>query len=354
MSRLSRSEYEMFLDCVGELHSFRDPPALRSWLLDTALPKLVPSDWLSYNEIDLLNPANTLAILKPESPEFFQQLFPRFREVAHQHPLITRQLESPNFPVHKISDFLRQEEYHRLELYRDVYRHLGVEYQIAATLKLEPDRITAFALSRRQNDFTERDRAILEMLRPHLVIAFNHLAVAGERQNLLDCARLALKEFSSATIIVNTQGRILYHVGPGLQWIGAARSESLPAAMTHWISEYPLNSRRKAMCLTAPAGEVHIRAVPTTSRNRILLVLTLDGDSPSSQGDNDFGLTPRENEVARWICRGKSNADIAAILGISPRTVHKHVEHIFARLGVESRVALTVRLLEHRPLVNGL
>ena len=53
--------------------------------------------------------------------------------------------------------------------------------------------------------------------------------------------------------------------------------------------------------------------------------------------------------MTRWICEGKTNAQIAAILGISPRTVHKHVEHIFERVGVDSRVALTVRLLEHCP-----
>lgn len=348
MSQLSRNDYELFLDCIRELHSFRDAAALRSWLLDTALPKLVPSDWFSYNEVDLLNPANTLAVLQPESNSLFQRLFPRFQEVAHQHPLITRQLESPNFPVHKISDFLSPKDYHRLELYQDVYRHLGVEYQIAATIKLEPDRITAFALSRRQNDYTERDRAVLEMLRPHLVVAFNHLALAGECQNILESARLALNEFSSATIIVNPQGRILYHVGPGLGWIGAANSGFLPAEVSDWIKRHPLNSSRRTLCLAAAAGVVHIRAVPTISRERILLVLHLKDGRATEPAANAFGLTPREKEVARWICEGKTNAEIAAILGISPRTVHKHVEHIFARVGVESRVALTIRLSEHR------
>ena len=353
MSQLSASEYELFLDCIRELHSFRDAPALRLWLLGTALPKLVPSDWFSYNEVDLLNPTNTLAILHPDANHLFEQLFPRFREVAHQHPLITRQLASPNFPVHKISDFLRQEDYHRLELYQDVYRLLGVEYQIAATIKLEPDRITAFALSRRQNDYTERDRAVLEMLRPHLVVAFNELALAGESQTIKESAALALNEFSAATIIVNPQGRILYHVGRGLGWIGAVNSEFLPAEICDWIKRQPLNSSSRSLRVAAAAGEVHIRAVPTTSSGRILLVLTLKSDGAPGLAANAFGLTAREYEVARWVCEGKTNAEIAAILGISPRTVHKHVEHIFGRVGVESRVALTIRLLDHRPQANG-
>ena len=349
MSQLIQSEYDLFLDCIRELHSFRDAAALRLWLLDTALPKLVPSDWFSYNEVDLLNPANTLAVLQPESNSLFQRLFPRFQEVAHQHPLITRQLESPNFPVHKISDFLSQKDYHRLELYQDVYRHLGVEYQIAATIKLEPDRITAFALSRRDHDYTERDRAILEMLRPHLVVAFNHLALAGECQAIRETTALALKGFASATIIVNPQGRILYHVGPSLKWIGAAPSGFLPAKIAAWLKRRSPPAARPPLRLASADGEVHLGAVPTASRERILLVLTLQHNHDPDTLSNAFGLTRREYEVTRWICEGKTNAQIAAILGISPRTVHKHVEHIFERVGVDSRVALTVRLLEHCP-----
>lgn len=182
MSLLNPGGYDLLLECIQELHTFADPAALRLWLLETALPKLAPSDWFSYNEVDLVNPANTLAIVKPESPAL-QNLFSRFRELVRQNPL--SRLESENFPVHKTSDFLTWYEFHRLELYRAVYRLLGVEYQIAATIKLEPHRVTAFALSRRRRDYTERDRAVLELLRPHLVVAFNYLALAAEQQSLL-------------------------------------------------------------------------------------------------------------------------------------------------------------------------
>ena len=53
----------------------------------------------------------------------------------------------------------------------------------------------------------------------------------------------------------------------------------------------------------------------------------------------DIGLTPREAEVMHWIAQGKSNSDIAIILSSSPRTVAKHIEHIFIKLNVESRTA---------------
>jgi DNA-binding response OmpR family regulator len=59
-------------------------------------------------------------------------------------------------------------------------------------------------------------------------------------------------------------------------------------------------------------------------------------------------LTQRESEVLMWIARGKSNRDIAEILTLSPRTVNKHLEQIYAKLGVENRAsaaALAVRVL---------
>lgn len=59
-------------------------------------------------------------------------------------------------------------------------------------------------------------------------------------------------------------------------------------------------------------------------------------------------LTARENEVLNWIAHGKNNPEIALILGLSVRTVYKHVENIFGKLGVESRAQAMVRALESR------
>jgi len=53
----------------------------------------------------------------------------------------------------------------------------------------------------------------------------------------------------------------------------------------------------------------------------------------------DAALTPREAEVLSWLAKGKTNRDIADILGMSPRTVNKHLEHVFEKLGVETRAA---------------
>lgn len=56
-----------------------------------------------------------------------------------------------------------------------------------------------------------------------------------------------------------------------------------------------------------------------------------------------LALTARESEVLLWVSRGKSNREIGEILDISPRTVNKHLEQIFQKLGVENRASAAAR-----------
>ena len=61
-----------------------------------------------------------------------------------------------------------------------------------------------------------------------------------------------------------------------------------------------------------------------------------------------LALTARECEVLRWLAAGKTDRDIAQILAISVRTVHKHTQRIYTKLGVETRTAAVMRALQAR------
>lgn len=65
----------------------------------------------------------------------------------------------------------------------------------------------------------------------------------------------------------------------------------------------------------------------------------IDDDTLVARLTTAFRLTPREAEVLFWVIKGKTNRDIGDILGTSPRTVNKHLEHVFEKLGVETRTA---------------
>ena len=69
--------------------------------------------------------------------------------------------------------------------------------------------------------------------------------------------------------------------------------------------------------------------------------LTLNDEPAHAMLSARFQLTEREVEVLRWVACGKTNRDIGDILGLSPRTVNKHLEHVYIKLGVETRTAAT-------------
>ena len=72
-----------------------------------------------------------------------------------------------------------------------------------------------------------------------------------------------------------------------------------------------------------------------------ILLRLVKGSSQRDAADlgKRLGLTSRESEVLSWLSKGKTNRDIAQILGLSPRTIDKHLEQIYAKLGVENRTA---------------
>jgi DNA-binding NarL/FixJ family response regulator len=95
--------------------------------------------------------------------------------------------------------------------------------------------------------------------------------------------------------------------------------------------------------------EVLARVAAHVSTGRALRAAREAAERAASQGPEEpaadlcvtYGLTTRELEVLEWLAKGKTNRDIADILGMSPRTVNKHLEHIYEKLGVETRSAAT-------------
>jgi DNA-binding CsgD family transcriptional regulator len=84
---------------------------------------------------------------------------------------------------------------------------------------------------------------------------------------------------------------------------------------------------------------LEIRPAGRTSQGSVVFTLTETGDALAVSLESKYGLTSREAEVLGWVAAGKTSRDIADILGMSARTVDKHLEHVFVKLGVETRAA---------------
>ncbi len=121
--------------------------------------------------------------------------------------------------------------------------------------------------------------------------------------------------------------------------------------------------------LTAKGGKADVRGgmnlgaddylTKPVDKTELLSAITARFQRQQQQARTDFkpnfdsheplcvlGITPRVAEVLLWVAQGKTNSDIASILGVSESTVKKHVQEIFEKLGVETRSAAALRALE--------
>ena len=83
--------------------------------------------------------------------------------------------------------------------------------------------------------------------------------------------------------------------------------------------------------------------MPAFGRGGWLLYVGEKSGTSVAPAGNGARLSAREREVLDWVAAGKTNAQAAAILGLSVRTVHKHLEHVYVKLGVEGRTAAVMR-----------
>ncbi len=152
----------------------------------------------------------------------------------HEHPLVRYHAYQGGRSTQRICDSLPMEQFRRSALYNDYYRRIRIDHAMALPIYVRDGVLVSFVLNRTRRNFTDRERALLDVLRPHLARVYQRLNRLG-------------------------------------------------------------------------------------------------------------GLTAREAEVLRWVAAGKSDAQIAAILRISARTVQKHLQHSYEKLGVESRTAAAMR-----------
>ena len=174
-----------------------------------------------------------------------------------QHQVVGLQA---GLPTHRMADRVSRHDVQRSATQGDSGLRIGLAYTIAVPLYRDRRTRVSVVLERRGLDFDERDRARLELLRPHLAFLYRHACHAG-------------------------------------QALGATEGDTL-------LPHMPL-----------PA----------------------DFSAP--------GLTQREAGVMHWLACGKTDAEIAALLAISRRTVQKHLQHIYVKLGVETRTAAVMRAL---------
>ncbi|WP_439364923.1 response regulator [Bradyrhizobium sp. DASA03005] len=163
---------------------------------------------------------------------------------------------------------------------------------------------------------------------------------------LTQSARAALDVSGRFLFAVDRQGNLLWATPQAQKLLsdhhGAHPDDFvLPPALLQWLEQAKAKSGSKSQAASLPDNpQLRFYYMGETAPNEFLLRLSKEaGTALPPEFTSELGLTTREGEVLAWLSKGKTNRDIAQILGLSPRTVDKHLEQIYAKLGVENRTA---------------
>lgn len=272
-----------------------------------------------------------------------------FREFVHQHPLIPVVIGGKLQNAIKMTDYITQAEFEKLELYNEYFRLIGVRRQMGMALPVSDGYTFSCSVNRLGEDFSERDRRVLTLLTPHLVNAVRNSAAFERVGHVLES-----KKCGMATI--STSGRVIYAGDFSRRLIEKYFpfekfcDSQLPAAVCDWIkqsssppSEY--QTPGASFIVRNTEGELKIGFAPQSGTGEPMILFE-EKKYPCPQMLEQLNLTRREAEVLFWMTQGKTDDEIGKILFISPYTVRKHAQKIYIKLGVETRTAATSKAAE--------
>lgn len=249
--RHERSDIEAVLRILSDLDAL---PAGEAYGPDVlvALQSLVPCDESSYQEADV-DARRFLNALPGETEEDVQLYWS-----TGPCPITDYRVRTGDVSAVRMSDVIGRSRYHELPIYREYFQPAGLDHVLDLGLSAVPSSYRSVVLLRGHDvvDFSERERSLLEMLRPHL------------------------------------------------------RAREARAALIALVAEPRL-------------------------------------DAEQHPADESSRLTAREREIVAMAAVGKTNAQIAAELWVSPATVKKHLENVYLKLGVGSRTAAASRVQSH-------
>ncbi len=131
-------------------------------------------------------------------------------------------------------------------------------------------------------------------------------------------------------------------------YLGPLRRDALPEQFVAWLDR-ALATPTAGPFLAEHQGRRLVVHLCLTQNAREIVATVEEHDGPPGNGLRRYGLTTRESEVLWWVAEGKTNREIAVILGCSARTVQTHLNSVYRKLGVETRTAAAALVLRTAP-----
>ncbi len=354
MEKLSRALQELYTPADPEVLARRTAELVRG---------LIPSEVVRYAELrdDGTGFENEYYTGRRED-------FERFRSAFNAHmdeqPVVEYYRRNKRSRVLRISDLQPDRQFRKTAIYNEFYRPMGISHQLTTALFSREGRCREIILDRDGRDFNRQEVKLLELFTPHLDQVFvNTLHWRNlQRENLR--LRQTLDATGEGFLLTDAQGRIIYRSRKvdKLLALSDESSRLTPGRLSPRLKAYldrmifrqinPLSdgSGNHKLVLKHSRGRVIVRfaSLPLHpgGRREFALIFKETSDTLSARPLRSLGLTPRQAEILRHIADGKTDHAIAQFLGISSRTVEKHLETVYRRLGVDNRVDAARRAFE--------
>jgi DNA-binding CsgD family transcriptional regulator len=254
---------------------------------------------------------------------------------------------SPEHPVRPLSLVASRQAWHANPLYNEVFRPDGIEDQLNTEVLGDDAAFTTVNVLRARRGFSQREIELLGLLREHIAQALTN---AGKIEQADVFGSIHGRSF---IIPLDYHGRPRSQDLPVHQLLAGTplAGGRLPVGLRNWIAvniralnEGWLQTRCRSFVSQETGRRCEFFLHRDWNNGGYLLVAI-----PENQGPGLEILSQRENDIMGWVEKGKTNEDIAQILGLSINTVKTHLKSAFVKLGVENRTA-AVSAWSRRPL----
>lgn len=342
---------------MHELYSHRDLEGFRSSVVKI-VSGVVSSELASYNEIDLRSP-ETILIQQPVAPDS-PGIKEAFDSYIGQHPFVKHFGQSGDGRAGRVTDFLPQREFRQLGLYNEYYRYVGVDRSLAVGLLHTPSQRVGVSFARSGKEFSEREKLIINTLRPHLIQARQNAAAVERNKSELRNFHQAMEESGGGVISLSRERKVQFCTAAARRWLlkyfwPAEKEDRLPEDLRRWVEHQCSllsggeSPPQQPLVLERGDEKITIRLVDDGAQEGGGYLLLLEEQSPPISPQHltsSLGLTRRESEILYLVARGETDQQVASSLYVSTRTVNKHLQNIYRKLGVSRRAEAISKVLQ--------
>lgn len=296
----------------------------------TSCHRLLDCDLVTYNEVDLGTPE--VNYREEPGDTFSPELLAAFLYHLDDHPVISQMRRSGSGAAMRISDVVSSREFRNRGIYVDFFHQLGLEDQVAISLRASATRIIGVAANR-DRAFTTNERDRLEMLRPILASAYRNVSRLVELERAIEHLQMGLSSAGCDVFMLSVGGSVVECTGGALRRLAEALPPGTEESERAFLSRLAGETRK----VRWEAAGARWLAASTCVDTGTIVTIRSEGPPPVAVLKASLGISDREAQVLSLLVQGQDGAEVAGSLGVSVRTVHKHLEHLYRGLGVSSR-----------------